>query len=107
MNSRNNDGNGRCDDDGDGWRNGDGDGEATKSMDSATAMATAMDGATATRWQQKAQWQCDGNNVDGLHGRNGDGRRDGDGDGRRNCYVLEYFGTYFGYLPKKYFLTQR
>ena len=25
----------------------------------------------------------------------------------RECYVLEYFGTYFGYLPRKYFSTQR
>jgi hypothetical protein len=23
------------------------------------------------------------------------------------CYVLEYFGTYFGYLPRKYFSTQQ
>ena len=52
------------------------------------AMATAMDGAMATRWQQKAQWRCDGDDVDGLHGGNGDGRRDGNGDGRRNDKVV-------------------
>ena len=23
------------------------------------------------------------------------------------CYVLEYFGTYFGYLPRNFFSTQR
>jgi hypothetical protein len=46
-----------CDGDSDGRRNGDGDGRrddnktATTVMDGATAMAVAMDGATATQWQ--------------------------------------------------------
>ena len=87
MDSHDSDGDGRRDGDGNGRRNGDGDGEVT-SMDGTTAAATAMDGATATRWQQKAQWQRDGDDVDGLHGGNGNGQRSGDGDGRRDNKVV-------------------
>ena len=71
MDGRNGNGDGRCNGNGDGRCNNDGDGEVTKSMDGTTAMATAMDGAMATRWQQKAQWQSDGDDVDGLHDSNG------------------------------------
>ncbi len=57
-------------------------------IDGAVMKETAMDGARATRWQQKAQWQHAGDNVDGLHGGNGGGRRSGNGDGRRDDKVV-------------------
>jgi hypothetical protein len=90
MDGRNSNGNGRHKGGGNGWRNGDGNGEmtATKLMDGATATVTAMDGGTAMGWQQKAQWQYDGDNVDGLHSGDGDGRHNGDGDGRCNNEVV-------------------
>ena len=88
MDGRESNGDGRNDGNGNGRRNGDGDREATKSMDGATALASAMDGAAVTRWLQKAQWQRGGGNVDGLHGGNGDGRRNGNGDGRRDNKVV-------------------
>jgi hypothetical protein len=52
-------------------------------MDGAMATATSMDGAMVTRWQQKARWEQDGNNVVGL--RIGP---DGDGNGRRDGEVV-------------------
>jgi hypothetical protein len=57
-------------------------------MAGAMAMATSMDGATATRWHQKAQWQRNGNNLDGLRGGNSNGRCDGNVNGRRDAEVV-------------------
>jgi hypothetical protein len=54
-------------------------------MKAVVAVATVV----ASRWQQKRG----GGGVVSLVA--------------ASCYVLEYFGTYFGYLPRKYFLTQR
>ena len=83
-----------CNGDGNRWRNGNGDrrrdGEAMamKSMDDNTGTGTLMDGMTATRWRQKAQWQRNGNNVDGLRGGNGDGWRDSNVIGCCNAKVV-------------------
>jgi hypothetical protein len=57
-------------------------------MDGAMATATLMNGAMVTRWQQKARWEHDGNNVDGLRVGNGDGCLDGNGNGRRDGEVV-------------------
>ena len=84
MDGRNSDCDGWRNSNSNGWRNGDGDKEATKLMDGAMATTTAMDGGMAIQWQQKAQCQRNGDNVDGLHGGNGNGWRNGHGN-RRRC----------------------
>jgi hypothetical protein len=69
---------------GDGRGDGDGDGRrgdnttGTMVMDGGMAMATMMEGATATQWQQKARQQCEGDDGDGRCDGNGNGLRSGD-----------------------------
>jgi hypothetical protein len=75
---RNSNGNGRRNCNGNG--RSDNNTIATTVMDGATTMATVIDGATATQWQWKAQWQYKGNN--------GNGQRDGNGDGRRSSDAM-------------------
>ena len=90
MGGHNSNGDGWRDGDGNGRNNGNGDGEAMRLMAGTTAMAiaTAIDGVMVTQCRQKAQWQRNGNDVDGLHGGNSNGRRNRDGEGRRDGKVV-------------------
>ena len=53
-----------------------------------SAVATAMDGATAMQW--KARWQSDGNNGDGCHDGKGDGWCNGDTAATEGATVTQW-----------------